>query len=297
MEKPELTIGVSFYNNAGTLTDLAKCVFAQTFTNWEWILIDDGSTDGGCDIVNGIKDQRVRVIRDEVNRGRPFRYNYITEIAQGEFIARFDADDLCDPTRFQKQVEFLRAHEHVDVVSTGVLYLGPGEILLGRRLPRSTTHDEICRDPLRGVAMAHGTITGRKKWFLKYPYSERYSDMSEDYALFASSWKDSCFANIPEALYFYREYESFSVGKYYRSQCSCARANWEYGRATHGTIRAAKAVIARYLRIAVCLSCAVVNLQDWIISHHSDCVTNIDRERFSEALAVIRKTEVPGIRA
>jgi glycosyltransferase involved in cell wall biosynthesis len=297
LKKPELTIGVSFYNTADTLVDLAKCIFAQTFTNWEWILIDDGSTDGGYDIVRAIKDPRVRIIRDEVNKGRPYRYNYITDIARGDFIARFDADDMCHPMRFQKQVEFLRAHPHVDVVSTGMLTLGPLDVPLGVRIPKAITHEEICRDPFAGIRMSHPIIMGRKRWFQKYPYSERYSDVCEDYALFASSWKDSCFANIPEALYFYRAYESFSVGKYCRSQCSCARANWEYGRATHGATKAAKAVIARYLRIGVCLGCAMVNLQDCIISHHSDCVTNIDRERFSEALAVIRKTEVPGIRA
>jgi glycosyltransferase involved in cell wall biosynthesis len=86
LKKPELTIGVSFYNTADTLVDLAKYIFAQTFTNWEWILIDDGSTDGGYDIVRVIKDPRVRVIRDEANRGRSFRYNYITDIARNHSV-------------------------------------------------------------------------------------------------------------------------------------------------------------------------------------------------------------------
>lgn len=296
MKKPELTVGVSFYNTADTLVDLAKCIFAQTFTNWEWILIDDGSTDGGYDIVRAIKDPRVRIIRDEVNRGRSFRYNYITDIARGDFIARFDADDLCHPTRFQKQVEFLRTHPNVDLVSTGMLCLDPGDVPLGLRIPKATTHESICRRPLTGFGIFHGPMVGRTEWFRKHRYPEGYR-VAVDYALYISSYYNSCFANISEPLYFYREYETYSLRKYYRSQRSTARAIWEYGRPIYGITIAAKAVIARYLRIAVCLGCAVVNLQDWIISRHSDCVTNIDRERFSEALAVIRKTEVLGIKA
>jgi glycosyltransferase involved in cell wall biosynthesis len=131
MERPELTIGISFYNTTDTLIGLAQCIFAQTFKNWEWILIDDGSTDGGYEIARAIKDPRVRVIRDDVNRGRSFRYNYITQIARGDFIARFDADDLCHPTKFQRQVEFLRTHPNVDLVSTDLLCLGPNDVPLG----------------------------------------------------------------------------------------------------------------------------------------------------------------------
>ena len=102
MKKPELTIGISFYNTKDNIINLARCIYSQTFSDWELILADDGSTDGGADIARKIKDPRVKVVGDGINRGMAVRYNQITKMAQGEFIARFDADDLCDPRRFGK---------------------------------------------------------------------------------------------------------------------------------------------------------------------------------------------------
>lgn len=295
MKKPELTIGISFYNSASTLVDLARCVFAQTFTDWEWILIDDGSTDGGYEIVKHIKDPRVRVIRDEVNRGRPFRYNYITEIAQGEFIARFDADDLCHPMKFQKQVEFLRAHPHVDLVSTGMLCLGPGDVPLGRRIAKAITHEEICRRPLAGFKIFHGPIMGRTEWFRKHPYPEQYR-IAVDYALYISSYYNSCFANIPELLYFYREYTTHSLRKYCRTNIAVSQAIKEYAPPVFGSAEKFKTCLARYVRIGVYLLATVTGLQRQLISRRScSLFSEEDHLKYEQVMNIIKATKVPGI--
>jgi len=295
LKKPELTIGVSFYNTAETLVDLAKCIFAQTFTNWEWILIDDGSTDGGYDIVRAIKDSRVRVMRDEVNRGRSFRYNYITDIARGDFIARFDADDLCHPMRFQKQVEFLRANPHVDVVSTGMLCLSPRDIPLGRHIVKATTHEEICRKPLNGFEIVHGSMMGRTEWFRKHPYPELYQ-IAVDYALYLSSYYNSRFANIPESLHFYREYTTHSLRKYYHTNVAVSQAIREYAPPVFSPVEKLKSRLARYVRIGVYVLTTAVGLQWRLIAQRSSQVlSEEDRRWFEQAMKVIKATKVPGI--
>ena len=295
MKKPELTIGVSFYNTSGTLIDLARCIFAQTFTDWEWILIDDGSTDGGCDLISRIEDPRVQVICEKVNRGRSYRYNYITRIARGDFIARFDADDLCHPTKFQKQIEFLRAHPHVDVVSTGMLCLGPGDVPLGRRTPKAITHEAICSRPLTEFGIVHGSIMGRSEWFRKHPYPEQWP-IAVDYALYISSYYKSCFANIPEPLYFYREYATHSLGKYYLTNVAVSRAIKEYAPSVFSSGEKHKARLARYLRIGAYALATVVGLKRRLISQRSpEVLSEEDRQAFEEAMKIIKNTKIPSI--
>ncbi len=294
LEKPELTIGTSFYNTADTLIGSAKCIFAQTFKNWEWILIDDGSTDSGYDIAKAIKDPRVRVIRDDVNRGRSFRYNYISRTARGDFIARFDADDLCHPTRFQKQIEFLRKHPHVDLVSTDILCLGPGDVPLGRYNIKAITHEEICCKPLQRFRISHAPMMGRTEWFRDHPYPEQYR-IAVDYALFLNSYSNSCFANIPEPLYFYREYATHSLQKYFRTNVAVSQAIKEYAPAVFSPVDKFKARLARYLRIGAYAIATVVGLQWKLVSRRSSQLfSEEDHQVFEEAMKVVKATKVPG---
>ena len=102
-----VTIGLPFYNDRLTLELAIKSIFAQTYKNWELILVDDGSTDGSLNIAKKITDKRVRIISDEKNKGLIFRLNQIASLAKGKYLARMDADDLMQPTRIEKQVEFL----------------------------------------------------------------------------------------------------------------------------------------------------------------------------------------------
>lgn len=295
MKKPELTIGVSFYNTSGTLIDLARCIFAQTFTDWEWILIDDGSTDGGCDLISRIEDPRVQVICEKVNRGRSYQYNYITRIARGDFIARFDADDLCHPMKFQKQVEFLRAHPHVDVVSTGMLCLGPGDVPLGRRTPKAITHEAICSRPLTGFGIVHGSIMGRSEWFRKHPYPEQWQ-FAVDYALYISSYYKSCFANIPDPLYFYREYATHSLGKYYRTNIAVSQAIKQYAPPVLNSAQKLRTRLARYFRICAYILATALGQQRRLISRRSpEVLSEEDLKEFGAAMKLIKATKIPGI--
>jgi glycosyltransferase involved in cell wall biosynthesis len=295
LKKPELTIGISFYNTADTLLNLAKCIFAQTFTDWEWILIDDGSTDGGYEVISKIEDPRVRLIRDNTNRGRAIRYNYITEIALGDFIARFDADDLSHPARFQKQIEFLKAHRHVDVVSTGMLCLGPGDIPLGRRTPKALIHQAICSRPLTGFGIFHGPIMARTEWFKKHPYPEKWR-IAVDYALFISSYYNSCFANISEPLYFYREYATHSLRKYYRTNIAVSQAIKQFAPPVFNSAQKLQARLARYSRIAAYILATAFGLQTRLISRRSpEALSEKDLKEFEAAIKLIRAAKVPGL--
>jgi glycosyltransferase involved in cell wall biosynthesis len=115
-----ISIGIPFYNAEKFLAGAIRSVFAQTYQDWELILIDDGSTDGSLEIARSVNDPRVRVISDGVNKKLPTRLNQIVAEAKYDFIGRMDADDLISPPRFQKQVAVLNKHSEIDLVTTGV---------------------------------------------------------------------------------------------------------------------------------------------------------------------------------
>ena len=115
-----ITIAIPFLNAEKYLVDAIRSVFAQTHTDWELLLIDDGSTDKSLEIAHSIKDSRVRVISDGFNKKLASRLNEITDIASHELIARMDADDLMSPDRLKIQLEILKSHPEIDLVSCGL---------------------------------------------------------------------------------------------------------------------------------------------------------------------------------
>ena len=303
MNVPTLTIGVSFYNTANTLHDLARCVFSQTFTDWEWILVDDGSTDKGGEIAQRIDDPRVRVISDGRNLGRSERYNQITSLARGEFIARFDADDMCDPLRFEKQVGFLRSHSNVDIVSTDEIMLSEDDKPTGRT-HNPTTHEEIFANPLKGVPFAHPPAMARKTMWERYPYPTCVT-ITVDYAMYLASYRDNRYANIPEPLLYYRVYATHSLRKYFWTNVAVAKLIGKYGPPDFSRGAILVNQFARYARIAAYAMATAVGQQDRLLARRSTkdkfdkpdegLMTKEDVSRFEEAMGIIRQTDVPGI--
>ena len=293
MKNPLLTIGISFYNLEDTLVDLARCMFAQTFEDWELILVDDGSSDGGGEIARKIKDPRVRVIGDGVNRGRSVRYNQITQLANGKYIARMDADDMCHPRRFEKQVEFLEEHKDVDVVSCDLLGLGDDNVVLNRsRNP--TRHEDICKRAYKSIAMQHGGMVGRVEWFRKFPYPLEYK-ICVDQALFLSCYRQSRFASIPEPLYFYPFLNTYSLSKHCRSELNVARIIWQYARRYHSPLTIFGAIGGRFLRLGLYAATECAGLRRQLLIRRYEKAGNDDKAFYQEALRTIHSTKVPGL--
>jgi glycosyltransferase involved in cell wall biosynthesis len=219
---PKLTIGIPFYNNAETLGDAIRSVFAQTFHDWELILVDDGSTDHSLEIASSIKDSRVRVISDGQNRKLPYRLNQITREAQADFIARMDADDLISPLRFEKQLAILDNHPEIDLVTTGVCSITNDTRPVGLRCGSSAEPITGRKLLLGQCAVVHAAMLGRKSWFVRNPYDET-AMLTEDYELWLRAFanKDFRVQILNEPLYYYREENNATAEKLlkaYRNQ-------------------------------------------------------------------------------
>src|ERR1035437_115487 len=159
----KVSIGLPFYNNRATLGDAIRSVFSQTFSDWELILVDDGSTDGSLELAQGLCDSRVRVFRDGINRGLPARLNQIAGLARGHYLARMDGDDLMHPERLAHQVEVLDRNKDAELAGTAIFSLDRS----GRpRGMRGVAHpDSSPLGVLKGVPLVHATLMARTDWF------------------------------------------------------------------------------------------------------------------------------------
>ncbi|PKM79101.1 MAG: glycosyltransferase family 2 protein, partial [Firmicutes bacterium HGW-Firmicutes-13] len=115
---PLVTVLMSVYNGEKYLNKAIESILDQTFADYEFLIIDDGSTDNSLEIINLHHDPRIRLIINPENYGLTKTLNIGICLAQGYLIARADADDFFEPTRLEKQIDFLQKHQDVDVVGT-----------------------------------------------------------------------------------------------------------------------------------------------------------------------------------
>ncbi len=127
--QPKVSVLMPVYNGELYLREAIDSILNQTFTDFELIAIDDGSTDGSVAVIKTYTDPRIRLIANPVNQGLGCILNQGNELARAEYIARMDCDDISLPTRLEKQVRYLDRHPDVAIVGAQAIYIGTnGEI-------------------------------------------------------------------------------------------------------------------------------------------------------------------------
>jgi len=110
MNKPKFSVVMPVHNGDRFLKEAIDSILNQTFTNFEFIIIDDGSTDKSAEIINSYTDQRIRYYKNKENLGISKSLNVGIGLAEADYIARMDSDDICYTDRLQKQYDFISAH-------------------------------------------------------------------------------------------------------------------------------------------------------------------------------------------
>lgn len=228
----KVSIGIPFYNPGECFRECISSVLAQSFDDFELILIDDGSSDNALSIAQSFDDKRIRVISDGKNLGLPARLNQLIQYSQGEFIARMDADDLISKTRIAQQVHYLEINKAVDLVSTGLCSITNNNTVIGYRNPqhKSIGNISIAQAIFGKADIAHATIMARKAWYERNKYNEQ-AKLMEDYQLWidAALNDDLKVGHISQPLYFYREESSVSSKKAinaYKNQLSIVSSRY-----------------------------------------------------------------------
>lgn len=119
-KKPMISVIMPVYNAEKYLREAIESILSQTFSDFEFLILNDGSTDNSIDIIRSYSDSRILIHNSVVNQGLIFQLNKGLDLSRGKYIARMDADDISLPERLARQVEFLETHRDIGVLGTGV---------------------------------------------------------------------------------------------------------------------------------------------------------------------------------
>lgn len=292
-----LTVGIPFRNAEGTLADAIRAVFAQTCADWELLLVDDGSTDRSLEIARAVRDPRVRVIADGVNRGLAARLNQIVAEARCERVARMDADDLMSPRRFQRQLEVL-VDDRVQIVTSAMAMLSTDLRPIGIR------HGEPrieARALLRGYGLAHAPLMARTEWFRCNQYDPTVL-RGQDAELWCRAFYQGRLTTgdvlgIDEPLYFCREEAGISLAKVIGAHAGLRRLIREYGPVTLGEWGCRYELARSHLRSAALRALDSVGLMARVTSfaRNRGRMTPAILQSVCGEIAEVRSTKVPGL--
>jgi len=191
------------HNGARFLRSSIDSVLAQTFRNFELIVVDDGSTDDSRAIIERAarEDARVRLVSLDANCGVVGAINAGLHLAAGAWIARMDADDLSAPERLERQLAWLQAN-NIDLCGTWFVEFGRG---LSRAVRWPTSVSGVRAALLFQNALCHPTVMGKRKVFETHGYRESHA-LVEDYDLWSRASVDFRIANMPDVLLRYRRH-------------------------------------------------------------------------------------------
>ena len=212
---PKITVIMPVYNASSYLEEAISSILNQTFDDFEFLIFNDGSTDNSADIVQSYNDKRIKFIDSNLNKGYVYHLNHCIDLAQGEYIARMDADDISLPRRFEKQVAFMDANPNVGVCGTWFKIIGTGA-----EIRHPVDNDSIRLALLNHCAIGHPTVMLRTH--LLKEYGLRYESSfvpAEDYFFWVAMSKHCDLANLPEFLLEYRIHQK-QISNYRRKEQS-----------------------------------------------------------------------------
>lgn len=218
---PLITVLMPAYNAERYIAEAIASVLAQTFTDFELLIIDDGSTDGTAAVIASFSDPRIRLIRNPQNLRLIATLNNGIALAAGRYIARADADDVNLPTRLEQQFRFMESHPDTGICGSWMVrFTDTDEILW--RVP-SADSDIRCEMLFQSV-LYHPTVMLRRSVLQQHEL--RYPDVphAEDFALWLKMLEHTGAANLPLALVRYRMHAGQIVTVHAQEKGNSARS-------------------------------------------------------------------------
>ena len=244
---PLVSVALSM-RDAAPFVEAAVCsLLAQSFIDWELIVLDDGSRDRSLAAVRAFTDARIQVHADGKQLGLAARLNQAIELARGRYLARMDADDIAYPDRLARQVAFMKAHPEVDLVGAAMMVFEGAGVPIGV-FPSRATHPELCARPFSGFYLAHPTWLGKIEWFRRWRY-DAACRKAQDQDLLLRAYSTSRFAALPEPLVGYRQ-DAISIRKSVLGRYYFSRAILRVARRDHRLAAGAGAVVAQLAKLA-----------------------------------------------
>jgi glycosyltransferase involved in cell wall biosynthesis len=198
---PQVSVILGVYNAGDFLRPAIESILNQTFADFEFIIINDGSSDGSDAVIRSYADTRIRYF-NQPNAGSRQTLNTAIGLAQGTYIARMDHDDISLPERLQQQVTFLEQHRDHILVGTTYAYIDIHNQITGI-FPALLDDDIIKRELLTKSPFAHGSVMMRRSVLIEHNIRYRATH-TDDYDLWFQLSTHGKFANLPHILFYWR---------------------------------------------------------------------------------------------
>lgn len=208
MASPVISVAMTAYNGERHLAEAIDSILAQSFADFELLVVDDRSTDNSRAVIEACasRDPRVRLVECAA-KGRVPALNAIIDQSRGPWFAVMDADDVAHPERFARQMAFLAANPGHGMVGTDTVLIGPDSQPIERPFaPRPCSHDEIVANLEEGVVMLHSAMIARTDLVREVGKYRAPFVTSQDYDLFLRLSTCTRMANLPDRLVSYRIY-------------------------------------------------------------------------------------------
>lgn len=205
METPLVSVIMSVYNGEAYLKAAVLSILNQTYQNFEFIIIDDCSTDNSFSILKNFNDKRIHLIRNEKNLKLPSSLNIGLKASKGKYIIRMDADDISLPRRIEKQVKFMEAHSDIAIAFSDVLRFS------GKKIQIDFNTNDLSFKGIQSILLFYNVINHtaviiNKNLIPDLTYPTKYS-IAEDMALWILLLKNHKVSYMRENLVLYRIHE------------------------------------------------------------------------------------------
>ena len=202
---PKISVLMPVYNCRPFIEESVNSILNQTFKDFEFIIIDDCSTDGTYEYLQTLTDPRISIFRNKKNSGIAVSLNLGLEMAKGIYIARMDGDDISFPDRFAKQVTFMDEHPEIILCGGGYQSIGSSKFIF---VPKSS-HEDIILYLMSYSPIAHPTVFFRTKTLTNnnIQYQPEFVP-AEDYKMWTVLSKYGKLANITDIVLYYRVHKN-----------------------------------------------------------------------------------------
>ncbi|MFF2910154.1 glycosyltransferase family 2 protein [Paenibacillus sp. NPDC057934] len=200
---PKITVLMSAYNTRPYIKNAVESILNQTCRDFEFLIIDDCSTDGTLEYLQSLEDPRIRLITHATNKGLVHCLNEGLDLSTGEYIARMDSDDISAPHRFETQLRYMESHPEVGVLGTFITLFHNGELV-----SKPTSHEDIRCWQLFYCCVGHPTVFMRSSVLKEHDihYNPGFKH-AEDYEFWSRLSELTRIENLPEYLFSYRVHE------------------------------------------------------------------------------------------
>lgn len=202
MKIPKVTVLMPVHNGGAYLPEAVNSILAQTFSDFEFLIVDDASTDQTVAYLQGIRDPRIRLLKSEQRLQIARALNLGLDHARGEWIARMDADDISLPDRLSRQLDFMLEHPEVGLCGGRITYFG---VYSGRFHGMPLSYEDVRSAALFDNPFTHPAVMMRKDLFERYGlrYDPEFCP-ADDYELFVRAMNHFPAMNMDRVVLRYR---------------------------------------------------------------------------------------------